>query len=593
MTKVSITGPKTQLDTVITTLYELEVLDIDEYEGESLQRGDPFEEAENLSQLLVDVRSLKSKLPEVENGNGKGFSLEKIQDSVQEINERVDELTAEKESLKNRIQDVNNDISFFRKLKGCEVKYSDFEGTERLDTVTGRIDAEGLEEELGDDDYQIFEGRKASVVVFSKDAGLESTIREHVREELSVPDLDVSGLPEEVISQLKKRRSELKSSRREIQKELDEIANEWYPSLAGADDFLTEKVEKAEAPIKFGTTDKAFVAQGWMPSEKYEQVEEVLADVCEGKIHMQKEEGEEPPVKHNNAGPVKPFEALTDLVSIPRYNEVDPSFLLLMTFPLFFGLMIGDAGYGITSGIVFLAGWKLFPAAADIFKALLWTSGATFIFGLIYGEMFGFQIYESPLYRADWWTEIVYLTVAIGVAHVNIGLLVGAYNEYVNHGLMEAIFAKISWILLQPGVVIAYLAGSALAASYGALVGIATFSLIVAPILLMMYKGEGVEAIVEIPSIVSNILSYIRLFGVCMAAYTLAGTVNAIAGPMYASGTLMGIAGGTLILIIGHAILTFIKIMEGFLQGIRLHYVEMFNQFYHGGGRKYLPFGAE
>jgi len=109
----------------------------------------------------------------------------------------------------------------------------------------------------------------------------------------------------------------------------------------------------------------------------------------------------------------------------------------------------------------------------------------------------------------------------------------------------------------------------------------------------MLYKGEGIEGIVEIPSLISNILSYLRLFGVCIAAYTLAGTVNQMANPMLASGSLMGIAGGVLIMIVGHTLLTFIKIMEGFLQGIRLHYVEQFGWFYSGGGRKYSPFGGE
>mgnify|MGYP002280451965 CR=1 FL=1 len=597
MTKVSITGSKRELDSVISTLYDLKVLDIDESTYEDLDKGEPFEQAEELSQLLVDIRSLKSKLPKVEYDNGNGFSLENIQDSVKEINDKVDRLTGEKDKLKTRISEVNEKIKFFKNIRGTELTFSDLNGTDTLSTLitTSKDDLEELE-----GDFQIFEGAQASIVVYRNDEGLESKIRKRVGEEIPLPETEHEGTSEEVIKELKKDRKDLKNERNRINSELTEISKEWYPRIDGADEFLTKKVEKAEAPIKFGTTEKAFVAQGWIPSDQYEEVEEVLAEACEGKIHIQKEEDEqEPPVKHNNSGPVKPFESLTDLVSVPRYNEIDPSIVLMLTFPLFFGFMIGDAGYGVTSFLVFYGGMKVFPKAKAIFKSLMYASVATFIFGLAFGDAFGYVIFgghselaaatgitlfeQIPIlwHRAEHLGQVFNIAAIIGLVHVNLGYLLGGYNEYVNHGLKEAFLEKGSWLVLQIGALMTYF--------YGFTVGGPVLALSI----ILLFVGEGVEGLVEIPSLISNILSYLRIFGVSVAAVVLAQVVNSMAQPLLTSGSIIGLVAGIGLLVFGHVFNTFVKIMEGFLQGIRLHYVEMFNKFYEGGGRKYLPFGAE
>jgi len=598
MTKVSITGPKRELDTVISTLYDLKVLDIDETTYEGLDKGEPFEQAEELSQLLVDIRSLKSKLPEAESDNGNGFSLENIQDSVKEINDEVDRLTGETDKLKSRISEVNDKIKFFKKIRGTDLTYKDLKGTGTLNSLV-TSSKNNLDEIKGD--FQIFNGAQASVVVYRDDSDLESEIRNRVGEEIPVPETDHEGQAEEIIKKLKKDRKELKSERNRIRSELEEISKEWYPRIDGADDFLTERVEKAEAPIKFGTTDKAFIAQGWIPSDQYEEVEEVLAEACEGKIHIQKEEEDEqePPVKHNNSGPVKPFESLTDLVSVPRYNEIDPSIVLMLTFPLFFGFMIGDAGYGVTSFLVFYGGMKVFPKAKAIFKSLMYASVATFIFGLAFGDAFGYVIFgghselaavtgihlfeQIPIlwHRAEHLGQVFNIAAIIGIVHVNIGYLLGGYNEYVKHGLKEAFLEKGSWLVLQIGALMTYM--------YGFAVGGPVLALSI----ILLFVGEGVEGLVEIPSLISNILSYLRIFGVSVAAVVLAQVVNSMAQPLLTSGSVVGLTAGIGLLVFGHVFNTFVKIMEGFLQGIRLHYVEMFNKFYEGGGRKYLPFGAE
>jgi V/A-type H+-transporting ATPase subunit I len=261
--------------------------------------------------------------------------------------------------------------------------------------------------------------------------------------------------------------------------------------------------------------------------------------------------------------------------------------------------MIGDAGYGITTFLVFFGGYKLFPEAKEIFVSLMYASFFTLLFGLAFGDAFGYIIFGShsaltaftgielfsqiPIlfHRAEHLGQVFWVAAGFGLFHVNLGYLVGFYNEYIRHGLKEAALEKASWMLLQVGVALGLLVSQPL--------GLAVAAVSVA----MIFLGEGAIGVIEIPSLLSNVVSYLRVFGVSVAAVVLAKTVNALAEPLLGTGSLVLTVAGIGVLVIGHVFNTFIKIMEGFLQGIRLHYVEFYDKFYEGGGRLYVPFGAE
>ena len=598
MTKISVTGSKDQLETVITELYDMGLMDIEEYEGEELDTGEPFEEAEELSKTLVHLRSLLSKLPETEN-SPRDKTLEEVQRNSPELEEKVENIERERESLQNNLDSVKDTLNILKKLRGTGLDYEDLKGTETLETLVGRLDTDKIKKESNYRYYDIFEGNNASVVVYRPDEEFESLLTSSTKEKYNLPEINHQGSIESLIKEKKDEIKDLKKRKSSKDSRLDSISEEWRGSLESSEEFLAEKVERAEAPLKFATTEKAFFAEGWIPSDKVEQVQEVLHESTEGKIHIEEEQGENPPVEHNNPSIVQPFESLTDLMSVPKYNEIDPSIVILLTFPALFGFMIGDAGYGLTSFIVFLAGYKMVPAAQDIFKSLMWASFFTVLFGLAFGDAFGYVIFgdnhnalyaltgwnfltEIPIlfHRAEHLGQVLPVAAAFGIFHINLGYLIGFYNEFTNHGFVEAFLEKGSWVMLEISAVIGYLYGAAL----GVPLGIISVAL--------LYKGEGIEGVVEIPSLVSNILSYLRIFGVAVAAVALAKVVNGLAAPLFEMGTMVGLIGGTAILIFGHTFNTFIKIMEGFLQGIRLHYVEMFGKFYEGGGKKYAPFGA-
>lgn len=600
MTKISVTGSKKDLDVVIEELHDLEALDIEEYEGEELEKGDPFEDAEDISELLVDVRSLISKLPETEETVEKPLSVERVQSKVPEISDQVERIRSQVGKLESEIGSLKDQKQFFKKLKGTGLDYESLKGSDTLSVFIGKLDVEEFKSAAPNNCFELYQGKEAEVVFYYREysGGFQKAINNAKIEEYGLVETELEGNIELILKQLDSKKKQLRQQKKQKNTELSDLSSEWRKPLADIESFLSEKVEKSEAPLHFATTENAFIASGWIPSERFGEIEERLAEVTEGRIHLQEEEGEEPPVKHENNRTVQPFESLTDLVSIPRYNELDPSFMLLLTFPLFFGFMIGDFGYGLTTLAVFYGGMKMFPKAEQIFKSLMYASVATMVFGLAFGDAFGYIIFghESVLtqltgieffshipvlfHRAHHLGQVFRIAALIGLVHVNLGYLLGFYNEYVNHGFKEAFLEKGSWLMLE--------AGAALWLFVGMKAGAPVILISVA----LLYLGEGIEGVVEIPSLLSNVLSYLRIFGVSVAAVALAAVVNSLANPLFQSGSLIGILFGVLILVIGHTFNTFLKIMEGFLQGIRLHYVELFSKFFEGGGKKYAPFGA-
>ena len=601
MSRISVAGPKKNLEEVIEELHRLKLMDIDQYEGQ-LETGEPGEEAEELSELLVNLRSLLSKMPEVD-AEEENFSIEDAQEKIPEISDKIESLRAEEEEYRREIESLKENRLFFKRLRGSGLDYRDLKESEALKTWLGKLNQEKFRSNVNTDRFEIFEGESASALIYARERSeeVEGVLQEASKEQFRVPE---AGFKEN--KSIEKIYSEMKDTKESLEYEIDhvkndrvELAENWRGKLEYVESFLTEKVEKTEAPLLFATTEHAFIAQGWIPSDRYAEVEESLADAADGSIHVQEEETEEePPVKHDNNRAVQPFESLTDLMAVPKYSELDPSAVLMLTFPLFFGFMIGDAGYGLTTLAVFYAGYRMFPKAAEIFKSLMYASVATIIFGLAFGDAFGYvifghhselaaltglQLFEKiPIlfHRAEHLGQVFTISALIGLLHVNLGYLLGFYNEYIRHGFREAFLEKGSWLALQ--------IGAALWLFYGMKAGAPVIALSVA----MIFLGEGVEGVVEIPSLLSNILSYLRIFGVSVAAVALAAVVNGIADTAFGAGGIAGILFGTFILVFGHVFNSFIKIMEGFLQGIRLHYVEMFGKFYQGGGKKYAPFGA-
>ncbi|MBI2549417.1 V-type ATP synthase subunit I [Candidatus Woesearchaeota archaeon] len=390
---------------------------------------------------------------------------------------------------------------------------------------------------------------------------------------------------EQAKSQLNKDLADINQQKEEIKKSVTEIIRD--------NTILTRELEKLEAPLLFRKTKRVYCVKGFVPSDKLMELRRRLKERIGNAYYLEDEaisRKKDAPVLLENPGAVKPFEMFLNLYALPKYSEIDPSMITFLTFPLIFGAMLGDIGYGIITLLIFLVMKKFVPQIKGFLNILILASLWTILFGVVFGEFFGTEVilgYELHPYihRLEDINQLLVFAIIIGIVHINIGLILGFINEYRMHGFKAAFLEKASWMLLQIG------AG---AIGYGIYADTSIFPGIIIVIVsaVLIYAGEGVKGLVELPGIFSNILSYARIMAIGLSSAALAVVINEFAAELFHQG-IGGIIGGILLLLVGHFINILLGLLGPFLHSLRLHYVEMFSKFYKGGGKPFHPFGIE
>ena len=610
MSSVVITGPKSAQEPIIKELHDMKVLHIVEHsKNELADIGAPLESAGRLSEIFVKVRALMSALGISKKGNFElrkdlldvGLSVNKINGelnfSLEEL-KRADAQLAKNESIRQELE----------LLKGINIPLDDFTSCKSLASFTGYIDsyAAQLKDKIPKitKSFMLLESKakkKSFIALFadSKSAeSISSLLKKSNFTQVNLTNVQgMKGTASQNLARITDESSKLQKLREDILGKIEKLGASHKEFLIASESFLREQLEKAEAPLKFASTHNAFLAKGWIPTEDLKNSIERLNKAGHNKIYIQFEpakKSQKAPVKQKNPNPIKPFQFFMDMYSIPTYREIDPTFFVFLTFPIFFGIMLGDIGYGLISLIIFWLLKKFMPKARNFFNILMLASFVSILFGFLFGEFFGFEkIGGFHLWHIISRAEpesmftLLFAMLIIGAIHVNLGLILGFINIYKDHGLMAAIYEKASWIILELGVAM-------LALSYLNLISISPFvgAIFLGASILMIFKGEGVKGIFELPGIFTNILSYARLMAIGISSVKLAEVINHYAEEMFHSGGFLILA-GILILIIGHVINLMLGLLGSFLHSLRLHYVEFFSKFFTGGAKKYTPFGLK
>ena len=354
------------------------------------------------------------------------------------------------------------------------------------------------------------------------------------------------------------------------------------------------------------------------------------------------EKGEDIPSQMDNPSLVRPYELITRLFAIPEYKEFDPSLLIFVFFPIMFGMILGDVGYGIMILIILMMLKKKFrtPGWQQLINVVMIGGVWAIIFGVFFGEIFGplglwgrimghlpeheLELAKEaglyfregvfgalgrlgplgifPLDRLA--TNAVLLLIGtsifIGVIHCSVGSILGIKTE-LNYGEKKhAYFERLPVMLFQVFFSIALL-GLVMGQSILTYLGIIV---VVISVVMLVMGPEGPMGLAHVPSYISNLISYLRLLAIGLASVGLAYAANQLAFyvimPMLSGGahdsaefSTLGIIVGVLILVAVHFINLLLGILSPFMHPLRLHYVEMFTKFYssHGGGVEYSPFG--
>lgn len=365
----------------------------------------------------------------------------------------------------------------------------------------------------------------------------------------------------------------------------------WYEPLRQAHRTAQDRLARLLALALCGETEHAFVISGWVPTERCGELVSVLDEAFQGRVALLEhvirgEEFDAVPVILRNPGLVRPFELLLSLLTPPRYGSIDPTPFLAGFFPLFFGLMLGDVGYGVVAlALAVLArakGWGG-ETGRKVTAIVVVCSLSAIVFGLLFGEVFGelgarIGLHPILFNRAKAVLPLLGLVLVLGGIHVVLGVGLGLWTA-LRQGEREKALAKATTLALILAAFLAILARlhhvpSALGT--GALVALG-------PLLVVLIATEGVLAPIEIMKTIGNVFSYARLMALGIASVMLAEVANQMAG-------LFTVVVGVTIAVLLHAVNFAMGCFSPVIQALRLHYVEFFDKFYQDGGRPYEPF---
>jgi V/A-type H+-transporting ATPase subunit I len=642
MSRLLIVASKDQMAPVISELYRHHLFHIEDfveagskgYEGFKI--GTPLSGASEASGDLVKIRAIQNAFSissedfEVKERHNQSVLQGLIERELPAIEQEVEELTGKRSKLDTKIKEYEQKIAEIAPFVGIPGDLDLYRGYSRFVVFAGFVEKEPS---ISVPNEMFFAKGKAKnfmvVIVPSEQRNVvEGVLQEAGYQAVPVP--EESGLPQERITFYNGQIALMKKEIEEINRKLDAIKEKHAEFLVACEEILKVRVEKTEAPLRFATTNQTFVADGWVPSGSVEKIRQALVNATGGKIFVTvlptDPEHDSVPVEYDNPSFAKPTQMLMDIYSRPKYTELDPTLTLSIVFPLFFGLILGDVGYGLILLAMSLALRKFLKGeeGAQLLTVLRNASISAIIFGLLFGEFLGFALPWRPVIFSRHLNigehsaghgpnipELMMLAIWIGLLHITLGRVLGMINHArQDHGShrTKAVMANFGWLAVMWGLmmVIWSIAAMPLMPDLTSLPpivmnlnGAAVVGAVLLVIGVLLIARDSALEIVELPTIISHVLSYTRLVAVGLSSVAIAMVVNYISiglliEPQLGNITIIGVLSiilGVAVFLIGQALNLALGILGSGLHSIRLNYVEFFTKFYKGGGKRYNPFG--
>lgn len=387
-------------------------------------------------------------------------------------------------------------------------------------------------------------------------------------------------------------------------------------------------LEKNMAEGEFASTRSTFILEGFVPEKAVENVTKSIYKVTD-KVYLSFEEvtaEDNPPTLCTNAALVTPFEAVTDMYSMPKYTEKDPNIFVAFFYFLFFGMMLSDAGYGLVLAIVgtiLLKTVRMEKSMKKLITVIALGGISTVLWGAFFGGWFALdEDTVGGLAGLGWlasavkWLKnvqvidpldssgMIYyllLALALGLFQILFGMGIKAKQSFAEKKPADAVFDVFSWYILLIGAALAIvplLIGGSQTITY---IGIALAA--VGIIMLMVggaRKAKGAKKIVKafsslysIISFISDVLSYSRLFGLGLASGVIGMVINMMIALFWNGIPVLGPILGIIVFLGGHTFNLLINLLGTYVHDARLQYIEFFSRFYEGGGHAFVPLGSK
>lgn len=421
-------------------------------------------------------------------------------------------------------------------------------------------------------------------------------------EEMKRPKLSLQEL-DKLINSLKEQISEKEEALRQLTADL--------PSLEAAIRELNTRIfftRVAHSAARVAD-EKLLLLQGWAPAENEAEIAAFL-EAREAYFETADPEPEDDvPIKFANNRFTRLFEPIAELYMLPKYNEIDLTPFFAPFYMIFFGLSLGDIGYGtfllVASTLALIFMKKVGKSMRGMLRLGQILGASTMVCGLLTGGFFGFSIYETNIPFFQNMKEQVYfdnqqmfvLSLILGVIQILFGMCLKIFNRIRQFGIMHAL-STIGWVVLLLSVIVAYLFPSLLA--MGGTLHLMVMG--VAAIPIFFFNAPGKNPLLNLglglydtynmaTGLLGDVLSYVRLFALGLSGGILASVFNSLALGLKPDNVVAGPLVFLIIFLFGHAMNIFMNVLGAVVHPMRLTFVEFYkNAEFTGGGKRYEPF---
>ncbi len=576
---------------------------------------------------IMQVLEIDEGLPQKSGDWASLANLEEIQPKIDLVEKRVNGTSLELSNAHKRLEGLQSMLDQLEPLANIDQDIDELRNPTYLHSILGVIpvtNIDRLQTSLARIPFVFLTLRQDSQRAIVWLAGrkrnsdvLDRAARSAYLNPLSLPE-NYQGTPAQIITMLQKNIGDEKqciTDQKDVLSRINAERNEELRSILW--DVRASRI-LAEAIRRFGQLRFTYLIIGWVPSARIEKFKQTLQQVTKDFIietnspkrgDIQKNI----PVALNNPKLFRPFQTLVTNYANPRYEEIDPTILMAISYPLLFGAMFGDAGQGLVLaalGGLLLSGKIKALRGMTSFGGIIAACGlSAAVFGVLYGSLFGFEnvLHNVWIRPMDNILTTLIIAISAGVVLLSIGIIVNIINAltagdkgklfFDNHAIPGL---TLYWSLI--GIVIEMATGKFLIPT--AVLAVIT---LVSALVIMFSDAlknlvEGRHPIIEdgtatyvmraffelfetLISFFSNSISYVRVgafavahVGLSTVIFILAGLISPGHGPRYWA----FLVGGNL----------FIIGFEGLIVGIqamRLSYYEFFNKFFQGGGTRYEP----
>ena len=315
--------------------------------------GNSLSEGHGLKDLVMSFVSPDMPVQkEVEKLDTEAF-IAKAEDTLAEVESKTSVIEGKLAALDAETSELQSNKSLANRLSNFDMDLALLKDSKYTSTTVGRINAESTSEiknELSNltDELEVFtvpmddkEGEIIAVVTLKEfNDDVYSTLRKFDFEKIEIG--DVEGTPQHIISNADARLLTIESERDAVKTELRAVAEQWDDDILALKEQLENEKEKNEILSSFVQTKDAYVLEAWVPVKDTEKVEQVVEKSSDGHcafetIEVEGTDDENVPILQQNGWYSKPFEYLVDMYSPVRYNSMDPTIFVAITFPFFFG----------------------------------------------------------------------------------------------------------------------------------------------------------------------------------------------------------------------------------------------------------------